>query len=428
MKLKQAIFTNLFWKLVGVLFLFFNNLLVVRILGAEFSGQLFFTIAYLMLFVSGLRVGLETGIVYLNTRTKVNSAGLFFFFIPLVILQAEIVIAVLKFIPEAKQIFPTKLATIYIVSNVAINYLSAFYSSKRMFRSYNLIHTIFQILLAGVLFIIYRFSLDMGPKSYAWLCQVTFRQMAILSTLTSIYLAVYYYYANRQDFKVISISKATVIRLFKLSYLIYISNILFYLITRADLYFVNRYSTALELGNYVQSGKFGQMMMMLPYVLASVIFPYSVQSDRSFPKKVALICKVIAMLFTLIFFAVLLVGKFLFPWLLGQDFTLVYPILLAIIPGVLFYGINQILISYFEGKNRQRVVLIASLIHLVILLLLNIIFAPKYGYMACAVVFSISCFFTNLLLTRHFLKATGLSLKEAFSLPVSEIRNFKLSN
>ena len=425
MNIKQAIFSNLFWKLAGIIFLFLNNLLIVRTLGAESSGRMFLTIAYLTLFITGLRLGLETGIVYLNTRLKVSSTGLFFFFIPILILQAEIVIAVLKFIPEARQQFPTKMATIYIVSNVAINYLAAFYSSRKMFRSYNIINGIFQILLCGVLFIIYRLADKVPPESYAWLSQVIFRQMAIICALTSMYLAIYYYYVNRSDFRVLKLSKTTIKYLFRHSYLIYISNILFYLITRSDLYFVDRFSLPLDLGNYVQAGKFGQMLLVLPGVLASVVFPYSIQSSAAFAKKVALICKAISVLFAAIFIGVLLTGKFLFPWLLGEEFTSVYGVLLILIPGIYFMGINQILMSYFEGKHRQKFVLVASILNLILLIGLNMIFAPKYGFLACAIIFTLSTFFSNLFLMMQFKKTARLSYSDIFSIPISEIKNFR---
>ena len=53
------------------------------------------------------------------------------------------------------------------------------------------------------------------------------------------------------------------------------ANVVFFLVYKVDYMFVN-YSpvcTAADLGNYIQVSKLGQMMLIIPQIIASVVFP-----------------------------------------------------------------------------------------------------------------------------------------------------------
>ena len=53
------------------------------------------------------------------------------------------------------------------------------------------------------------------------------------------------------------------------------ANIVFFLVYRVDYLFVNAspVCTAADLGNYIQVSKLGQLLLIIPQIIASVIFP-----------------------------------------------------------------------------------------------------------------------------------------------------------
>ncbi|MEJ7681191.1 MAG: oligosaccharide flippase family protein [Segetibacter sp.] len=51
------------------------------------------------------------------------------------------------------------------------------------------------------------------------------------------------------------------------------ANVIFFLVYRVDYWFVKKYCTLQELGNYIQVSKLGQMLLIIPTIISSVVLP-----------------------------------------------------------------------------------------------------------------------------------------------------------
>jgi O-antigen/teichoic acid export membrane protein len=69
--------------------------------------------------------------------------------------------------------------------------------------------------------------------------------------------------------------------LFRYSVMAFLGNIIFFLLYRIDYWFVERYCTPGQLGNYIQVSKLGQLFFVLPTILAAVIFPLTAGGQRA---------------------------------------------------------------------------------------------------------------------------------------------------
>lgn len=420
MNLRQALYTNVFWKAVGLVFTFFINLIIVRTLGVEASGSFYLTIAYLTLIITGMRFGLENGITYVNSKYPNSTAGLIWFIVPFAIIQAEIVSFILKFLPAAQQQFSVKMASIYVLSNILMYYITSFYQAKKMFASVNLIVTLFlgfQLLVLA--YILYSMGTS-NDKEY--LSHVVFNAQTMLGFLAIALLIAFYYNRCHFDFTSFTVTSNIFLGIFKFSGLNFISTVLFFLITRADFYFVEKYCDSHVLGNYVQAAKFGQMALVIPAFFGGVIFPFAVNSNASFSDKIIKMCRAVTFFLAIVFLGIVVFGKFVFPWLLGEEFTLVYPAVLLSFGGIYFASINILLLSYFEGLNKQMIILLANIFTLSIIIVLDNIFVSRYGYKAAAIIFSVANFIGFIILYAYFFARTKMNPLQIFKINFAEIR------
>ncbi len=424
MKLKQALIQNTAWKAASLVFTFLNNLLIVRLLGVEESGKFFYAVVFLTLLITALRLGIENGITYLSGRYPNSTSVLFYLLFPLAIVQGFVTYYLLRFAHLFPLQFQTGWAVVFVVSNMMLIYINAFYHAQKLFKPLNFIGAIFTC-LQTVFFTIFYF----GPqsKSIDWAAQI-FTVMSLACLCQVLVQAAWFYIRHAYFFKQVNFSWLIFKGLFSYSGLSFISSILFFLITRVDFYFVEKYCTGVEMGNYVQAAKIGQMALVLPGLLGGVVFPYAIQAPPNFVEKVSYLCRVMTALFLILFIALIITGSFMLPWLLGQQFTLVYGIMIASMPGIFCMSMSVVLLSYFEGKNQQGIILIANLLCLLLLISGDALMVKEYGYMAAAIIFSIANFAAMLVLSIRFMKVSSLPLLSLFAIKKSDLEEFRMTS
>ena len=76
---------------------------------------------------------------------------------------------------------------------------------------------------------------------------------------------------------------------------------------------------------------------------------------------------------------VLIAGKWMFTFLFGASFSLMYMCFVFSIPAILSITIVRILASYFAGTNRIKYNFTGSLIALIVIIFLNLLLIPLMG-------------------------------------------------
>lgn len=167
------------------------------------------------------------------------------------------------------------------------------------------------------------------------------------------------------------------------------ANVIFFLVYRVDYWFVEKYCTAEELGNYIQVSKLGQMLLVVPTIISSVVFPHTAgvgSKHTEIKDDIMRIGRISSMLFSILFILIILSGKWLFPFVFGRTFQLMYIPFLLLLPGIWALSNLSILSAYFGGSNKVKINVHAAGIALLVILAGDVLFIPQYGIFAAAIV------------------------------------------
>ncbi|MFC4261442.1 hypothetical protein ACFOWM_01005 [Ferruginibacter yonginensis] len=418
MTIKQALLHNTGWKMVAMLFTFLNNLFIVKLLGITQSASLFYAIAIFTFLGTIFKGSLENGIIFYASQNPASKKLLLQLVGVVTVVQIILVYVVLKYFISVAANFQIALATIFIVSNITLFYITSFFQVAKMFLSVNLISCVFTF-LQTILLIVCLFKLPLGfaisPDQ-----NIVLGILAITSLLQV--LTLLFYYVNKVPFENSTTQSITSLqKVVTFSLTNYVCAILLFLIMRADLYFVEKYCDTNTLSNYIQASKIGQLLLVFPGLLGGVIFPYAATDDQTLQPKINGLIRLITLVFLIGFVMSYFVGNTVFTWLLGDGFGLMNHIFLLSFIGIYSLTISILLISFYEGVNKQRIIIIANSCTLLILLLGDYFLVKKYGFALAAIIFSVSNFIGLCILLNEYKKMNSLHFIHLFLITKQDV-------
>ena len=406
MQFTKALQHTIVWKALNTLLTFCINLLLVRIMGAEYSGMFFYAIAILTFFTLVISWSIESGITYYGSNEPINILSLSIAILPLLLLQVIISWLLLNLIETP---IDKNLCWLFVISNLTIVYFSALYYAQKKFLSLNLVVCGVNILVVvmlcylffrphhiandevtnKLLILTWRNIFDNYPgkvySSFYWAPFIYFSGFL----LQGIILMIVFFSKPGLIIFPIKIPLILIKQVLAYSSVALISNILFFLVTRVDYYFVQKYCDEVALSNYVQVSKLGQLLILLPSMMAAVIFPFSSgKDDADYLDKLKLLCRVITLLFIPAALVIIIGGYWLFPWLFGPGFNFMYAAFLWYLSGFYSLSIVTLLAAYLAGKAMINSNMKASLAALVVVITGDILLIPVWGIYAAAAVSS----------------------------------------
>lgn len=216
--------------------------------------------------------------------------------------------------------------------------------------------------------------------------------------------------------------------LFRYSMLAFFSNLVFFLLYKIDYWFVNRYCSLDELGNYIQVSKVVQMFFILPGILAGALFPLIAGNHiGKIENALKTISRTIFFLYLLGCGVLIIVGKGLFPFVFGESFSGMYRPFLFLIPGILALSTLYTLTAYFSGTNNISVNLKGSLLALVFIISGDALFIPKYGIAAAAAVSSFGYIIYHIYVLYTFNRMHRSGFIDFFYFRLSDLKRLKES-
>jgi O-antigen/teichoic acid export membrane protein len=193
------------------------------------------------------------------------------------------------------------------------------------------------------------------------------------------------------------------------------------IIFRADLLVVNHFRGAAEAGVYSVATQFGMLLMLLPGVIATLLFPRVTAEQDEQGETTSLVTRYTAFI---TFFCCLAAVpfSFLLPVIYGPDFSESSRLLLILLPGVYLVGLESVMVQHFNALGLPRIIPFNWIVTLVINLAMVFSFVPRMGAPGAAVASTLSYALIFALVTRQFLAATGQSFANVFILKRSEFR------
>ncbi|MFN2576170.1 MAG: oligosaccharide flippase family protein [Pyrinomonadaceae bacterium] len=202
----------------------------------------------------------------------------------------------------------------------------------------------------------------------------------------------------------------------------YISIFAGFCIFRADLLIVNHFRGAPEAGVYAIASQYSFLLIMLPGVIASLLFPrvasrqdetaaYTVEVTRHTSLVMLVVCIAAAG------------ASFVVPIVYGARFGDATIQMLIMLPGVFLISLESVLVQHFTGTGLPAIIPVFWLITMVVNVGLNLATVPAWGGRAAAINSSVSYGLIFIVVAIYFCRRTGRSARETFIPRISELRD-----
>lgn len=202
----------------------------------------------------------------------------------------------------------------------------------------------------------------------------------------------------------------------------YVSIFASFVIFRADLLIVNHFRGAQAAGVYAIASQFSFLLIMLPGVIASLLFPrvasrqgdtaaYAVDVTRHTSFIMLLVCLAAAGM------------SFLLPFVYGARFGDATIQLLIMLPGIFFISLESVLVQHFTGTGLPAMIPAFWIITMAVNLGMNLALVPVWGARAAAINSSISYALIFVLVTAYFSHKTGHNPLLVFAPRIHEFQN-----
>ena len=202
----------------------------------------------------------------------------------------------------------------------------------------------------------------------------------------------------------------------------YVSIFASFVIFRADLLIVNRFRGAQAAGVYAIAAQFSFLLIMLPGVIASLLFPrvasrqdetaaYAVDVTRHTSFIMMIVCVVAA------------AGSFALPVVYGARFADATIQFLIMLPGIFFISLESVLVQHFTGTGLPAIIPGFWIVTMFVNLGLNLALVPIWGARAAAINSTVSYALIFVLVTAYFCRRTRHNPLLIFSPRIYEFRN-----
>ena len=374
-------------------------------LGADGAGELYYTINNFSVITLLVSLSLESGITYFLSKKEIDEKELVTLSLIWSVIAA-LIATVLLFLFKNNFVSVSQYNTslysfLFIAGTLLTTFFSALFYGRQNF--------LYPHLIPAIVNFIVLFScgglLLLKNQDRTILVTIFFSGFLIMGTA----LGIIYHFKYSLRFLFQKISKTSFKKLFRYSGLAFITNIVAFFAYRIDYWILKSFSpqviTDAALGNYIQVTKLVQLFLFAPTIIATIVFPVSASGgDKEFKKKLK---KTVGQLISLNLIAcviVLLIGRWLFTFLYGNSFSLMYMCFVYSIPAILAITVVRILSSYFAGTDRIRYNLIGGSIAFIVVGILNFWLIPSMGINGSAVADSTGYFCCMLLLLFLFSK------------------------
>jgi O-antigen/teichoic acid export membrane protein len=187
------------------------------------------------------------------------------------------------------------------------------------------------------------------------------------------------------------------------------------IIIRADLLVVNHFRGAAEAGVYSVASQFALLLMLLPGVIATLLFPRVATAQDARGETTCLVSRYT----TFIMFLCCLAAvpfSLLLPVIYGPAFADAAKLLLILLPGVYLMGLESVLVQHFNALGLPRAIPVYWVVTLALNLVLVFALVPRFGAAGAAIASTISYAIIFGLVALHFHTSTGRSFSEVFVL------------
>jgi O-antigen/teichoic acid export membrane protein len=193
---------------------------------------------------------------------------------------------------------------------------------------------------------------------------------------------------------------------------------------RVDVVILERLSSTYEVGIYSIGVTIAELLWILPTALTTVNFARSASAKNalSYSKKTALVLRLTLVLTLLPVLGLYLLSPWVIPLFYGADFAAGGFVVQAILPGVWLSVIFKVLNSDLAGRGRPDAALWVYILAVAINVVLNVMWAPRYGALGSAWASSVSYSVGAIIFAVAYARMSHVSFRELFVPRVEDFR------
>ena len=302
----------------------------------------------------------------------------------------------------------SKYGLYYVVGILLANYFTALFYSFGRFALPNIILGSSNLLFIALIVFAGKVNASAGAvtKDYFFLILLQGIALSIAFVVTNI---------NSQLLRIPNANQLK--QLFKYSSIGLTGNFLFFFVYRIDYWFVKLWChQSGDLGNYIQASKLSQMLLLLPQILASVIFPQMASGlqQGQVVESISRLFRLFLQLYCLLTIAAILFGNSLFPLIFGASFSTMYKPMLILLPGMFCLSVSTLLSAYFSGKKQNKYNVFAAMFALAVMLCLSFLLKNEYSIYIAASISSVAYFSEGMYCFIKFAQQEKISMKQFF--------------
>ena len=388
MKFEKILQQGLIWRGFQFSAVIFLNIVLSRYLQAAGAGWVYFLTNFFALAVLVGSINIDSAFAYFSASKGIPVSSLSWFGIAFTAVVCVLLVPLLRiyftYYPVAH--VPIGLAMkygeYYAVGIVLANLFAGLLYSQKNFFLPGFTLGLINYLLS--FYVIYLRNINVASSFVVEAYFIGFALQGVVITI--LFFIKYEVFSNFQLLTIVQLKQ-----LFRYSLISFFANFIYFLVCRIDYWFVEHYRSSSELGNYIQASKMGQMLLLVPQILASVILPQIAEGiNRDLvTRNILVMSRLLMQLFVVLTVLDILLGQWMFTALFGKSFNTMNLPFLLLLPGILALSILTLISAYFAGKNKVIVDVIGASVALLFVVICNFLFTNKYGIAAAAIISSI---------------------------------------
>lgn len=400
MNFKKLLVQSLLWRSLYFTSVLLVNIFLSRFLQASAVGKLYYLTSIFWLMQLLVSLSLESGITFFASGKIIKFNKLLWLSVAWsFVIGLTVLIITFLYLYAIKHSQPEKIiqycffVVCYVTGMLLVNYCSVLFYAQDNFFLPNAILVLINFVFA--------FSIPFNNHAGSATINAVLYRYFLVFFIQGLVLVIAFIIKNKSWRQLLFPSGNELKKLTRFSLTALMANFIFFLVYRIDYWFVHANTaicTQADLGNYIQVSKMGQVLLIVPQIIASVIFPKTASgSDRAeLNTSLMVIARLLSQLFLCIILVMALFGNQLFIFLFGETFNRMFWPFIIILPGIFCLSVLSLLSAYFSGKGNLKVTVLGACIALLVVIVGDYIFVPLYGIIAAAAV-STAGYFVNML-------------------------------
>jgi O-antigen/teichoic acid export membrane protein len=422
MTFEKLLQQSLLWRGFYFITLLLVNVVMSRYLQADGSGWIYYLTNFFSLILLVASLSMESAYTYFASGNTINHNKLAWFSLIWTASIAAIVATSIYYYFGSFKKIPIKeannymlYALTYVCGILLINFFTVLFYAHKNFWLPNLLMGILNLLLVTIIFLVKTKS-----NAYTWIVDSYF----VFILLQGIVLGAAFIWLNKST-KTFSLPDRNELNvLLRYSLIALAGNLLFFFMYKIDYWFVKYYCTKADLGNYIQASKLAQMVLIIPQILASVIFPQTAGGTQKVDvgDSIIILFRILMQVIAFIMLVTLLIGTQAFIFVFGETYNNTSMPFFLLLPGIFAMSVTVLLAAFFSGHGHVKLNVIGTGIGLAVVVVLDFVWVERYGIKGAAWASSIGYAAFLLYALWHFRKLHPFSIREMLSFSVNDWR------